>query len=336
VFRRKLADADIVYSYDAAGHNVSLFGAASNNRIISVVYDGDGAVTKRTETQQNTQASLTYYVRFSVLGGRIVAELNQSGQKQKGYVFANGEVLAEQLNNGVNWRHENPITGGQGISSTNGGFDAQAEPDPTGVNVGFEDPFINCCSLPEPNDQITPMLLGSSGGGHCSLDGMSIDCSWAMEMLESGAALQCPNDDCGPRTMNAYDANGNLLGRVLSQPFQAFADGYSGFLPPGARYQGNGYWAFLGSGGTSRNGPPTLGTFDRSRPRMPASGNDGEGGGRLGLTPDTFFDHPQNPGYSSEQLKAAVGGCTKTLFNVSMIDFRASSRGHTAFSTEET
>jgi YD repeat-containing protein len=160
-----LADADIVYSYDAAGHNVSLFGAASNNRTISVVYDGDGAVTKRTETQQNTQASLTYYVRSSVLGGRIVAELNQSGQKQKGYVFANGEVLAEQVNNGVNWRHENPITGSQGISSTNGGFDAQAEPDPTGVNVGFEDPFINCCSLPEPVDQIMPMLLGSSGGG---------------------------------------------------------------------------------------------------------------------------------------------------------------------------
>jgi len=36
---------------------------------------------------------------------------------------------------------------------------------------------------------------------------------------------------------------------------------------------------------------------------------------------------PQNPVYTQEQIKTAVGNCTKALFNVSMVDFQASARG---------
>ena len=67
------------------------------------------------------------------------------------------------------------------------------------------------------------------------VDGMAIDCGFAMELMSSGAAVQCPNNDCGPRVMNSYDRNGYFLGRVLSQPFQAFADGYGSWVNPSGR-----------------------------------------------------------------------------------------------------
>jgi hypothetical protein len=90
-----------------------------------------------------------------VLGGRVVAELNQSGQKQKGYVFVNGQLLAEQSNNWVTWHHDNPLTGRLGVSGSNGGFDAKTEPDPLGVKVGFHDP--NIFASP-PDDRSMPFL----------------------------------------------------------------------------------------------------------------------------------------------------------------------------------
>jgi len=288
-----LADADLVYAYDAVGRNVSIFNGAANNRTISVAHDGDGSVVKRSEIQQNTLTSLTYYIRSSVLEGKVITEVSQSGQKQKGYVFAGGELLASQQNNQVTWRHENPLTGSSGTSGTEGWFSPESEPDPMGVNVGLEDPFSNCCLLPEPNDQIMPALLGGFASGRCRVDGMAIDCGWAMQMLESGSAVQCPNNDCGPRTLRAYDANGNFVGRVLSQPFQAFADGHSGFLPPGARYQGNGYWDLPGTRRPSRSGPPTLRTADPSRSRGSDDGTNEGRSYRLGVTPQRLFNHQQ-------------------------------------------
>jgi hypothetical protein len=47
------------------------------------------------------------------------------------------------------------------------------------------------------------MLLGGMGEptGRCSLDGMAIECDQAMRMLDSGSAAQCPNNDCGPRSV---------------------------------------------------------------------------------------------------------------------------------------
>jgi len=205
-----------------------------------------------------------------------------------------------------------------------------------GINVGFEDPYSNCCLLPDPSDQIMPALLGGFASGRCRVDGMAIDCGWAMQMMESGSAVQCPNNNCGPRTLRAYDSNGNFVGRVLSQPFQAFADGYSGFLPPGARYQGNGHWGLPGTGSPARSGPPTLRPADRSRRRGSDDGTNEGRSYRLGVTPQRLFNHPQNPaqqnpGFSPEQIKAAVGHCTKVLFNVNMVDFQASSRGRNGF-----
>ena len=94
-----------------------------------MVQDGDGRTVKRVETYPAATFQ-TYYLRSSVLDGRIVAELNQSGQKQKGYVFAGGQLLAVQEFGSVLWQHVDPITGSTGESRQTGTFTRTAELDP--------------------------------------------------------------------------------------------------------------------------------------------------------------------------------------------------------------
>jgi YD repeat-containing protein len=261
------SDPDVSYGYDAAGNNVSL-----NNTVggmgYSTGFDADGQMIKKAQTQSSTTTQITYYLHSTVLGGRVVTEIGgmgQSlGQKQKGYVFAGSEVLATHENNNVLWQHDNPITASQGYSTIQGVYIPKAEYDPIGIDVGFDDPYQNLLVDPTPPENRPGLLVGFSiPDGRCQLDGMAIDCGWAMQLLDSGAAVQCPNNDCGPRVMNSYNANGQFLGTVLSQPFQAFADGYSGFLPPGATYQGNGSWIIPSSRPST---PPSL------KPAAPAPG----------------------------------------------------------------
>lgn len=90
--------------------------------------------------------------------------------------------------------------------------------------------------------------------GRCKLDGMRIDCLWAMELRASTSAVQCPNNNCGPIPV-VYQ------GRREWASFRAFGDGYHGYVPHHAKYMGNGYFAPFGA--FARNSPPRL--EDRSQ-----------------------------------------------------------------------
>ncbi|MCP9496336.1 MAG: hypothetical protein MSG64_17980 [Pyrinomonadaceae bacterium MAG19_C2-C3] len=108
--------------------------------------------------------SASYYLYSTLLGGKAVTKLDTSGTKEEGYVYVNGTRLAKQLpgiNGGagsVYWEHENPMAGKGGESNTAGAYRAVKEVDPLGVDVGFDDPFINFGGgYIEPE---TPALLG--------------------------------------------------------------------------------------------------------------------------------------------------------------------------------
>jgi YD repeat-containing protein len=219
---RLIQDDDLQYHYDAAGRSASIFDAEIN-KWLTLVRDGDGRLAKRVETQ-GSPITTAYYVRSSVLGGRIITELNQNGQKQKGYVFAGEQVLAEQQNNVVTWKYTNPLTGSRGGASTDGQFNRDVEPDPTGVNVGLVDPFLFCCTGP-PAEPFVPMLTGDSGscGSNpncttCYLDGFEIGCDRAMHLLDIGAAdLQVTLND----------------GRRITVPVESFGIGLFRIWIPG-------------------------------------------------------------------------------------------------------
>jgi len=192
-------DSDLHYTYDAANRSITTFNfVGSGGRSSTLSYDGDGHQLKKSVTQSSI-TTVTYYVRSSVLGGRVVTELNGQGIKQKGFVYAGAQEIARQENNAVVWQHVNPLTGSSGDSFANGSYVITNEPDPMGVNVGTEDPFAG---LPftgfEPTPE-RPMIfsLGDDGGGcsfsnpnctTCTLDGFSIGCDRAMHLVDIGAA----------------------------------------------------------------------------------------------------------------------------------------------------
>jgi RHS repeat-associated protein len=92
-------------------------------------YDGAGLRVKRTEN-----GATTYYLRSSVLGRQIVAEINGSGAWQRGFVYAGSSLLAVQQG-GVFWMHEDPVTKSKRVTDVNGTVVSAIELDPWGADT---------------------------------------------------------------------------------------------------------------------------------------------------------------------------------------------------------
>jgi hypothetical protein len=106
------------------------------------------------------------------------------------------------------------------------------------VHVGFSDPVE---IPPLPPDETQPSYFGEGGWNPNQpkfyLDGLSIDESFAKELLAGGSAVVAP----AQQTITIIRNGKPHLAR-----WQAYADGYQGYVPVGARYLGNGQ---IGSGG---------------------------------------------------------------------------------------
>jgi hypothetical protein len=182
------------HSFDAARRKVAV---ADSNITITESYGGDGQVVKRVETHvAPAYNNTTYYLRSSVLGGAAIVELNGQGQKQKGYIFANGEILAEQRinqsGNAIGWRHIVPITGDVLTSSQDGFYDSQLLLDPLGAEVGFNDPCLDNQN-PDYASEFGAKQLYIEGGdpfdakGGCTLDGIAVPCNDLLRRIDSGS-----------------------------------------------------------------------------------------------------------------------------------------------------
>ncbi len=183
---RVVRESMLKYTFDAAGRNVTTANILVNQFVggeVSQTRDGDGLEIKREETRQGT-TTIGYRLRSSVLGGQVVTELNATGQKQKSYVYLGGERLAEQEGGSVIWKHTNPLTGSEGSSYASGLYIPEKELDPTLVDVGFQDPYLNF-EEPQPDSL---RLLGGNSNGLCTVEGMSWDCMSAKRLQELGVA----------------------------------------------------------------------------------------------------------------------------------------------------
>jgi len=117
-------DRTRLYSFDAAGRQTY----NSQNGIYRS-FDGDGQILKKIEN-----GSVKYYLQSSVVGG-TVTELNQYGQKQRGYVYREGEVLAKQEGGQVLWNHDEPSGTSSQWSNSSGATSNRVEMDPLGTQV---------------------------------------------------------------------------------------------------------------------------------------------------------------------------------------------------------
>ena len=181
-------DADHQFTYDAAGRSASIFNAATN-KTITPIYDGDGQVVNRTETEGSTTTVNLFRLSSTVLNGKVITELNSQGQKQKGYVYLDGQLIARQEHLWIVWQHNNPFSATQAISNRDGLGNIQVEPDPMGVDMGQGDPFVFPETYQVPPEGTPGLLLGPSvPSGRCTLDGIAFPCGEAAHLLAIGAA----------------------------------------------------------------------------------------------------------------------------------------------------
>ncbi len=109
------------FTYDATGQQAT--SAVGN---MQFYYDGDRLRGKKVEN-----GVATYYLRSSVLGGQVVAEINGGGW-QRGYVYFGGQVLAVQHSSAAWWTHQEPVGKSKRVTDASGNVVSTIELDPWG------------------------------------------------------------------------------------------------------------------------------------------------------------------------------------------------------------
>ena len=117
-------DLNQTLTYDATGQQAT---ASYGGNLLQQFYDGDRLRVKKIEN-----GTPTYYLRSSVLGGQIVAEINGSGSWMRGFVYLGGQLLAVQQNNEVSWVHQDPVAKSKRVTNSSGTVVSTIELDPWG------------------------------------------------------------------------------------------------------------------------------------------------------------------------------------------------------------
>jgi len=270
-------------------------------------YDGTGAPASHDELTRSENYELdghgnpflssissgediSYYMRSTVLGGAVLAEFIRGAQgqplKRRTSFYLNGQRIARDGGpfGSISYEHTNPINGSSVVTNGHPNWRAMTrqDRDPFGADLSLlsqEYSYWSAGGLytesANPNDYIDG----------CFVDGVPINCnSWWLK----GTVEPCPDRNCGPRV--GKDGK-------LTQPFQAFADGWSGFLPVGAHYDGNGQW-YLPEGGTDN----ALGKERKVRPE------DGDYGTTFGGDLDLSEPQKTSGQRCDERLNGIFGG----------------------------
>jgi RHS repeat-associated protein len=117
-------DGQQQFTYDAAGHQRR---ARSRALDLKQDYGGDGLRAKKIEG-----SNTTYYVRSTVLGNQVVADLNGAGQVVRSYVYAGRDLVAVKDQIGLAWNHSDPVTKSKRWTNQNGVVINGLELDPWG------------------------------------------------------------------------------------------------------------------------------------------------------------------------------------------------------------
>ena len=112
------------FTYDATGQQAS---ASYSGYALQQTYDGDRLRVKKVEN-----GATTYYLRSTMLGGQIVAELNGAGTWTRGFVYMGDQLLAVQQNNQVSWVHQDPVVKSKRVTNGAGSVVSIVELDPWG------------------------------------------------------------------------------------------------------------------------------------------------------------------------------------------------------------
>ncbi|MBK8147760.1 MAG: RHS repeat protein [Acidobacteria bacterium] len=195
--------------------------------------DGDGRLVKQTNFYQTGSVVQTnktfYFIRSSVLEGRLLTEATTNGSKSRTLIYAGDETVAVQKalspigtwSPTVQWQYSDPGELSFRVTSPYGEVEVEdsAELAPDSTEVGFEDPNQNSV---ENQFEYGPYASFGSPTT-CLMDGFETPCNSVFQMINSGSAERCPNDYCGPVTL---DINSQITGEhhLLLGPFQSTID----------------------------------------------------------------------------------------------------------------
>jgi len=160
-------------------------------------------------TPSRTMYSSTAYAPF----GESYAE---AGTKDRSFT-GQGQDTAEPLYDFLFRKYSS--TQGRWISPDPAGLTAVDPSNPQSWNryayvlnnsIGATDPLgLIACPLDDNGDFVGKDCgadgSGNGGGGGCTMDGVSTDCSLVYGVLQMGAGIQCPNHDC---SLMHYDDSG--------------------------------------------------------------------------------------------------------------------------------
>src|SRR5437763_2937079 len=182
-------DGSTNYTWDAVGR-VTQSGNSPSFHTVKFDGDSNSVRTSMLFTSNNTEGSVTYYLRSSVLGSTI-AKLNVNGQRIESYVYSGGGKLATSAGGTVIWQHQDPVTGSLSASFSSGSYGSVAERDADGVDVGFNEPT-------QPDPEIPEQVFERVGRGSscgignpncitCYWDGGETDCGRVSTLAGAGA-----------------------------------------------------------------------------------------------------------------------------------------------------
>jgi RHS repeat-associated core domain len=122
-------DGGQTFTYDATGQAAT---GSYTGYLLQQYYDGD-----RLRVKKSDNGPVTYYLRSSVLDGRVVAEINPTSPTptwQRGYVYLGEQLIAVQQT-GVYWVHQDPLVKSKRVTNSSGTVVSTVELDPFGGNT---------------------------------------------------------------------------------------------------------------------------------------------------------------------------------------------------------
>jgi hypothetical protein len=176
-------------SFDAASQ---LIASSAPGRTISQGLDGDGFRVKWVENNVTT-----YQVKSSALGGQTIVELDQSGNKLRGYVYGGGQEIAKHEAGQVLWDQRDVSGVSMRLTDSTGTVTSKVETDPLGTQVSDASEFNQNGGGSgygfNPNGFYGDPTMPDMG---CTEGNVPVSCNLVQTSLRTGGSYQCSGWTC--------------------------------------------------------------------------------------------------------------------------------------------
>ena len=226
----------IDWKFDAVGRMTEWletrpYASVARDEGATVTFDGDGRSVKKLKRSRDRNITSnwteeTEYSIFSTVLGTVITTADTTGKKTKTNVYMGKSLVAEQTiyqsTATIIFKNYDPVTNSlmetdsDGVKGTVTETGGQVELEVLGAWINTIDEEV---VTPSGNYKNYGRIEQPEFG--CTVDGHARSCSEVFEMLSKGTAVQCPNNNCGPRV-----AHNGIGDSKLTFPY--FSDGRNG------------------------------------------------------------------------------------------------------------